>query len=265
MRTGRPDPLPCIFLLHRDQPVHKIMKLRTIRGIQQQTEFVKVVVDIIHHTKHRIAGILPHFPALCLAVKAVKGFLDSQTAGQELLRDRLHNGSKQPFFIFNMVTSEQYQKNLAFLYQAQRQRSHKKAVGKRLFSALKKYVTEKQSLPWLHLDRTDILWHSTTTIPIQTTKSLRPPASDVPIQGIFPCLQTDEKQVSVLFKKYRIPAFLLPFRSYTPANAAPRALQEAIASLSGASLQITGSHTSAAPSVSQVSCQVRIHSPSPQP
>ena len=49
------------------------------------------------------------------------------------------------------------------------------------------------------------------------------------------------------------------------ASAAPSALQAAAASSSGASLQITLSQASTAPSAAQVSSHVRIHSPSPQP
>lgn len=51
--------------------------------------------------------------------------------------------------------------------------------------------------------------------------------------------------------------------SYT--SAAPRALQEARASSSGAALHITLSQASTAPAEVQVSSQLRIHSPSPQP
>ena len=48
-------------------------------------------------------------------------------------------------------------------------------------------------------------------------------------------------------------------------NAAPSALQAAVASSSGASQQVTLSQARTAPSVLQVSSHVRIHSPSPQP
>ena len=48
-------------------------------------------------------------------------------------------------------------------------------------------------------------------------------------------------------------------------SAAPRALQDATASSSGASLQITLSQARTAPVSLHVSSQLRIHSPSPQP
>ena len=48
-------------------------------------------------------------------------------------------------------------------------------------------------------------------------------------------------------------------------SAAPRALQDATASSSGASLQITLSQARTAPSSLHLSSQLRIHSPSPQP
>ncbi len=54
------------------------------------------------------------------------------------------------------------------------------------------------------------------------------------------------------------------FAAYS-ASAAPSDLQAAWASSSGASLQITLSQASTAPSAAQVSSQLRIHSPSPQP
>ena len=54
------------------------------------------------------------------------------------------------------------------------------------------------------------------------------------------------------------------FAAYS-ASAAPSDLQAASASSSGASLQITLSQASTAPSAAQVSSQLRIHSPSPQP
>lgn len=49
------------------------------------------------------------------------------------------------------------------------------------------------------------------------------------------------------------------------ASASPKALQAASAASSGASQQMTLSHTKTAPSFWQVSSQARIHSPSPQP
>lgn len=49
------------------------------------------------------------------------------------------------------------------------------------------------------------------------------------------------------------------------ASASPKALQAASAASSGASQQMTLSHTKTAPSFLQVSSQARIHSPSPQP
>ena len=63
---------------------------------------------------------------------------------------------------------------------------------------------------------------------------------------------------------------LLPSASSTDlscnyANAFPRALHSFSASSSGASLQVTLSHTSTASSDRQVSSQLRIHSPSPHP
>ena len=53
-------------------------------SIQQQTEFVKVVVDVIHHSKHRIRRILPNLPSLDIAVKRMECFLHIQTPGHEL-------------------------------------------------------------------------------------------------------------------------------------------------------------------------------------
>lgn len=62
----------------------------------------------------------------------------------------------------------------------------------------------------------------------------------------------------------RLHLYLLP---YFPAktSAPPSALHWARASSSGASLQMTGSQANIAPLDLQVSVQVRIHSPSPQP
>ena len=54
------------------------------------------------------------------------------------------------------------------------------------------------------------------------------------------------------------------FAAYS-VSAAPSDLQAASASSSGASLQITLSQANTAPSAAQVSSQLRIHSPSPQP
>ena len=78
------QPLPCVFLFHGYQPVHKITELRAMGSIQQQTEFVKVVVDVIHHSKHRIRRILPNLPSLDIAVKRMECFLHIQTPGHEL-------------------------------------------------------------------------------------------------------------------------------------------------------------------------------------
>ncbi len=64
---------------------------------------------------------------------------------------------------------------------------------------------------------------------------------------------------------YNNPIKIGLFHYQTAARAAPSALHSAIASSEGASLHITDSVTSTAPSAVQVSSQLLIHSPSPHP
>ena len=59
-----------------------------------------MLINVINNVQHRIGGILPHLPALRLTVKPMEGFLHIQAAGYKFLRNRLHDGGKQSFFIF---------------------------------------------------------------------------------------------------------------------------------------------------------------------
>lgn len=61
---------------------------------------IKMVINIIHHVKHRIGRILSHLLPLHLAVKRMESLLPVQATRQKLLRNRLHDGGKQPLLIF---------------------------------------------------------------------------------------------------------------------------------------------------------------------
>ena len=59
------------------------MKLCAMGRIQQKTELVKVVINVVNHAKHRIRRILPNLPALYVAVKRMECLLYIQASGHE--------------------------------------------------------------------------------------------------------------------------------------------------------------------------------------
>lgn len=119
--------------------------------------------------------------------------------------------------------------------------------------------------PSIHLPYLITVFHNGVSIMIQKNADVKRDhsyESGYPqIKVSCPYYRWNSLLLYTYFKFFSL-AFPHPHQS---ASAEPRALHSATAPSSGASLQITGFCTNTAPSASQVSCQVRIHSPSPHP
>ena len=69
-----------IGIIHLDfhQLLYKAGKLCTLRTVQKQPEYIKVVIDIVQHLHLVQGGVLTHFSKLSLFIKRMKFFLNFQ-------------------------------------------------------------------------------------------------------------------------------------------------------------------------------------------
>ena len=67
--------------------------------VQQQTEHIKVVVDVVQHFLLVAGGVLSHIRTLFLLAELVKILLHPAEHGLELIHHRLRDGPEQPLLV----------------------------------------------------------------------------------------------------------------------------------------------------------------------
>ena len=88
-----------VFDLDTHQFIDEVMKARAVGRVEQQPEFVEVVVYVVHKLHRAAVGVFRHVGGRRGAVHAVELLLNFQKALCHLVQRRLDDGRKQPLLI----------------------------------------------------------------------------------------------------------------------------------------------------------------------
>ena len=88
-----------VFHLDVHQLIQKAGEAGTVGAIQQETEHVEVVIDVVQQIPLMPCGVLAHFRLLCLVIQLMKTLLDLPEHSPELVHHRLHDGAEQTLLV----------------------------------------------------------------------------------------------------------------------------------------------------------------------
>ena len=90
-----------VGVLHLDvhQFVQEARKPGTMGPVQQQAEYIKVVVDVVQQVLLMAGSVLAHLGPLLLLRELVKVLLDLAEHGLKFIHHRLREGAEQPLFV----------------------------------------------------------------------------------------------------------------------------------------------------------------------